>query len=416
VTDPAGKIIDRYGDALGRLVTVVEDPDGSAFSTSYGYDVFDNLTKAEQIEGATKQERQFAYSSLGRLTTAENPETGTLQFSYNAAGDLATRLDNRGFSTALLYDDLHRVISKTYGNDGGITPGVTYTYHAAGPCVGQLHWAGSAAGRTTHGSCDSLGRVTAQIQNIGGAGGSSYAFGYTYWLNDGLKTMQYPSGKLLNFDVDNAGRVSKVYSATKTFADLTTASTPPYRADGRLEKLRLGNGLWETRDYRAPGEPTVFKLGTTEGASDRLELQYNYSATGNNGNLLSHVIRQGSTAWSQTYAYDGLNRLTCATEATGVNPPASCSPQNSWRQTFGYDRFGNRWVSASTGFTVSDTHEFGAPGFINPATNRINGLNYDLAGNLTSYAPRTLFYNAENRLLALTSATDGSSAFTSNEK
>src|ERR1043165_7590196 len=98
--------------------------------------------------------------------------------------------------------------------------------------------------------------------------------------------MQYPSGKLVSYDVDNAGRAVKVYTPTKPFADLTTASIPPYRADGRLTRMKLGNDLWETRDYQAPGTPTVLRLGTTEGASDRLELQYNYSAAPNNGNLL----------------------------------------------------------------------------------------------------------------------------------
>jgi RHS repeat-associated protein len=412
VTDPAGKVIDRYGDALGRLVTVVEDPQGATYGTTYEYNVLDNLAKAIQSEGGVTQERVFEYTSLGRLRTASNPETGTIQFTYNPAGDLATRLDSRGLSTTLAYDDLHRVISKTYDNDGGTTPDVTYSYHAAGSCVGQLHWVDSAVGRTTHAGCDALGRVSAQTQSIAGAGGGSYAFSYTYWLNDSLKTMQYPSGKLLNFDVDNAGRISKVHSATKTFADLTAASTPPYRADGRLQKLKLGNGLWETRDYRAPGEATVFRLGTTEGASDRLELQYNFSATGNNGNLLSHVIRQGSTSWSQTYDYDGLNRLTCASEVTGINPPSSCSSENSWRQTFGYDRFGNRWVSATTEFTVPDNNEFVGEGHINKWTNRINDLHYDAAGNRTSYHPWTLSYDAENRMLALTSTSNGSSAFT----
>ena len=65
-------------------------------------------------------------------------------------------------------------------------------------------------------------------------------------------------------------------------------------ADGRVATLKLGNNLWETRDYRSPATPTVLKLGTSEGGAEKLELQYSFSVGTNNGNLLSHVIRQGS--------------------------------------------------------------------------------------------------------------------------
>ena len=411
VTDPAGKSSDHYADALGRLVTVIEDPANNAYGTTYEYGVFDNLTRVLQSDGGATQERTFAYTSLGRLKTANNPETGAIQFSYTDAGDLFTRRDGRNFLTTFGYDDLHRIVSKNFSNDGDVTPDVNYTYQTVAPCIGQLQSVVSATATISNSGCDSLGRVIGSTQFIAGPGGGFYSFNYTYWLNDSMKTMQYPSGKLMNYDVDNAGRAVKVYSEAKIFADLTTASTAPYRADGRLAKLKFGNGLWETRDYQVPGIPTVLSLGTTEGAADRVELQYNYSSTLNNGNLLSHVIRQGAAAWSQTYDYDALNRLTCATEVTGTAPAGSCSSQNSWRQTYGYDRFGNRWVASSTGFSFDDVHEFTTENFIDKSTNRIVG-GYDPAGNLTTYSPRTMTYDAENRMMTLASASDGSSTFT----
>ncbi len=412
VTDPAGRSVDHYADSLGRLVNVVEDPLGSAYSTTYQYGVFDNLTKVSQSSGGTTQQRTFSYTSLGRLKTADNPETGAIQFSYTDSGDLLTRLDARGSLTTLGYDDLHRMISKKFSNDGGVTPDVDFRYHTVAPCIGQLESVLSAAGTTSITSCDGLGRVLGSTQYVAGSGGGSFNFNYTYWLNDAIKTMQYPSGKLVNYDMDNAGRPVKVYTTAGTFADLTQASTPPYRADGRLTRMKLGNGLWETRNYQAPGVSTVISLGTAEGSADRLELRYNYSGTTDNGNLLSHVIRQGTTAWSQTYDYDALNRLTCATEAIGTNPAASCSVQNSWRQTYGYDGFGNRWVTSTTGFSLADIHEFSTQQFIDKSTNRINGLSYDQAGNLLTYAPWSMSYDAENRMLSLSSASNGSSSFT----
>jgi RHS repeat-associated protein len=414
VKDPASNLIDHYVDALGRLGTVVEDPTTLAFHTTYEYGVFNNLIRSTQTEGAVTQQRTFTYTSLGRLHEATNPETGKLTFEYYPSGDLRTRKDARNFLTTLEYDDLHRIKSKVYSSDGDVTPDVSYTYHTAAPCIGQLESIASSAG-TTSSTCDVLGRTISSKQTI--TGGGIYPFKYTYWLNDSLKTMEYPSStvaapKVVNYDVDNAGRAGKVYAGSKTYADMTTASTPAYRADGRLTKLKFGNGLWETRDYQIPGIPTVLSLGTTEGAADRLELKYNYAGGSDNGNLLSHTIRQGATAWSQTYQYDALNRLTCATEATGTTPPTSCTTQNSWRQTYGIDRFGNRWTSSSTGFPVVDTHEFTTDTSINKTNNRLNDIYYDAAGNRTNYDPWTLTYDGENRLLRLWSSTNGESTFT----
>jgi RHS repeat-associated protein len=412
VTDPADKIVDNFTDALGRLTTVVEDPAVQAFTTTYLYGVFDNLKRATQTAVSVTQQRDFTYSSLGRLITATNPETGMITFTYKPSGDLYTRRDARNVLTTLNYDHLHRITSKNFSNDGDITPDVEYEYHTAAPCIGQLRSVISTAGTTSNGGCDALGRVLGSTQSIAGTGGGSYSFNYTYWLNDSMKSMQYPSGKLVNYDVDNAGRAIKVYTAANTYADLTEASTAPYRADGRLSRLKFGNGLWETRDYQVPGIATVLTLGTTEGAADRLELRYNYASTSNNGNLLSHVIRQGTSAWSQTYAYDALNRLTCATETTGISPATSCYAQNSWRQTYGYDRFGNRWVDSSAGFNFSDVHEFITEDFIDKTNNRIVGQGYDGVGNLTSYAPWSMTYDAENRMTDLSSASNGNSTFT----
>ena len=133
-----------------------------------------------------------------------------------------------------------------------------------------------------------------------------------------LKSMQYPSLRLVNFDVDNAGRTNKVSTATTTYANLTAPGS--FTPDGRAAQMNLGNNLWETHDYRTPGIATVLKLGSSQGGNDKLELLYNYAATTNNGNLISQVTRQGSNYWSQSYGYDTLNRLTCATENTTSAP------------------------------------------------------------------------------------------------
>ena len=89
VTDAAGKTVDRYVDGLGRLIGVVEDPFGFAYTTTYEYDAMGNLTAAPQADGEVLQQRVFEYTSLGRLKKASHPESGTIQFSYRDSWRLA---------------------------------------------------------------------------------------------------------------------------------------------------------------------------------------------------------------------------------------------------------------------------------------------------------------------------------------
>src|SRR5688572_29206856 len=135
------------------------------------------------------------------------------------------------------YDPMHRIQSKSY-NDS--TPSVTYTYYPAGasPKVGQLQSVTSSAAYSQNDSYDLLGRVLSSSHNI--TGDSTRNFAYTYWLNDSVRTITNPSGRVINYDVDDAGRTTKVYAGATIYADMTVTSSP-YTADGRIAQMKLGN-------------------------------------------------------------------------------------------------------------------------------------------------------------------------------
>jgi YD repeat-containing protein len=150
VTDPALKQSRQFVDGLGRLVQVIEDPNGLNYSTTYSYDILGNLTHVNQ----GVQSREFNYSSLGRLLSARNPESGTLSFTYSDSGELLTRTDARGVVTTNTYDEMHRLMTKSYSGDNGVTPNVTYSYFGAGspvPNIGQLQSMTSTAATVTYG-------------------------------------------------------------------------------------------------------------------------------------------------------------------------------------------------------------------------------------------------------------------------
>jgi YD repeat-containing protein len=96
VTDQAQKLRRSLTDALGRLIRVDEpDTNGNLGSTTspnqpthYESDVLGNLTKVTQSDGVTTQIRDFVYSSLSRLISASNPESGTIAYQYDESGNL----------------------------------------------------------------------------------------------------------------------------------------------------------------------------------------------------------------------------------------------------------------------------------------------------------------------------------------
>jgi len=63
-------------------------------------DQFDSLTDVSQTDPSTyetsvAQARTFRYTSLNRLKSAANPESGTINYTYRNGGALLTRTDAR---------------------------------------------------------------------------------------------------------------------------------------------------------------------------------------------------------------------------------------------------------------------------------------------------------------------------------
>src|SRR5579872_7084897 len=85
VTDEALNARTNTTDALGRLIQVVEAPGVAnyGYTTTYVYDPIDTLNSVNQ----GGQSRTFQYTSLGRLNSAANPETGgtgaPVQYTYD---------------------------------------------------------------------------------------------------------------------------------------------------------------------------------------------------------------------------------------------------------------------------------------------------------------------------------------------
>lgn len=225
----------------------------------------------------------------------------------------------------------------------------------------------------------------------------------------------YPSGRVVKNILDASGDLSAVQSKkNSTSGYWNYANSFTYNAAGAVTSMQLGNGYWESTTFNSRLQPTQIALGVTPNSTNLLKLDYTYGTTANNGNVLSQTITV-STAGSntgfaavQTYTYDSLNRLNDATESV---TPHGGSASQSWKQTFVYDRYGNRNFGTGSGETT--TLGSCATAVCNPTVNTANnrfstgqGYTYDNAGNTTADAGSQAYvYDAENKMISASNGT-----------
>lgn len=401
VADPAPSTRRRLTDGLGRLRQVVEDPSGLNNSTTYTYDVLDNVKTVTQ----GMQTRTFNYDSRSRLTSATNPENGTTSYpAYDNNGNLKQQVF--GSVTAnYYYDALNRPTLTTYG--GVATPAATYCYDGRvasgdGVCVpapvanavGRLTQIHTSVSTTSYTGFDPMGRVTGSTQTTG----ASYSFQYRYDLSGALTQESYPGGRTVMNGYDGAGRLCSVSGTMSSppappydcsgSGSKVYASSIQYAPHGALKTMARGDTLTETWNYNSRMQPQSITAGSVFG----LNLYYcagkAASCPNNNGNLL--IATPTVPGADQSAGYDKANRLKSFQEGANYQNYAYDPPGNGW---------GNRWVSQNTGiFPVSGSMPTTSSGYT--AQNRLASAGYDGRGNLTGLGAWTYSYDAENRIVS----------------
>jgi len=454
VTDQAGRVRRSMNDGLGRLIRVDEpDANGSLGATTspvqpttYDYDASGNLITVNQ----GSQTRSFVYSSLSRLRSASNPESGTVSYEYDNNGNLKQKTDARNIVTTYEYDELNRNTSVNYSNTTIGSPNVadiTRFYDGAVNGKGRF-WYSYAAGNLTVGnnvehtaidSYDVLGRpkVQRQLFKLNGAWSPTYQTSRTYNRAGSVTTQTYPSGYGVTYNYDAAGRLADkdaqnpAFTGTLGNVQRTYASGISYLATGALQQEQFGTTtpVYNKLFYNSRLQLAEIRTGTAASDWNRGKILNDYSlqcsgvscnATDNTGSLRKQQVYipgndQASTwtTWYQQYDYDSLNRLKRVHEYTG-------NTQLDWQQEYDYDRWGNRTLNATNTWignagnppnpalneTPFDTtnletsNRLYAPGDpALPANER--RMRYDAAGNLStdSYTGAgDRVYDAENRM------------------
>src|SRR5581483_9761497 len=413
-TDPAGKWKTLVRDGMGQLVQVAEpNPAGGAnHQTFYSYNLVGQLTQVSMPRDGYTQVRSFTYdAATGRLTQTQQPENGTMTYTYNANGTVATRTDARGVKAEYTYDAYRRLTKITYNNNANPCQAVDL-YYDTNPLDGAY-------------SANGWGRKTAERFQVGCGtawqGTITYMYSYTSAGSVTKKRMRFNRGTQqadleASYSYDNEGRTATV----KTPDAYGPSGAPPgwvavpgttftytYDTMGRPSKL-TANGADSVKDavYGPAGElKSLWYSGVTEtrtynsrlqvtritavlagyGSAGTMDIEYRYAANQNNGQVVQ--TKDWVTGEEVTYQYDALERLMHA-ETTGPE----------WGTTYTYDGFGNLTGKVTTKGTAPVLSVA-----VDPATNRMVGQSYSASGALlsvTSPGVATALYDVENRLVA----------------
>lgn len=388
-------------DASGPDTATLASP----MTTTYQYDVLDNVTLVQQAgmgpvngQQLTPQLRSYSYDSLGRLTSATTPEEGTVDYTYTSNSQVSTRVRS-GTTTTNGYDNLNRPVSVTYSGTA-TAPAVRFSYDQGTNALGRLTRieigpVGSPEYVETYGY-DLAGRITAVSKTINGA---TYSVGYHYNDAGQLEQITYPSGRVVEQQYDTVGRLQLIRSGT---ADYLSINSMDYTSAGLIKTVLYGNGVQGDFDYNVRLQRS--SLDYHNGTEHLLKLSYEYTTPGgadNNGLIrkITFYAPDGTTVDdSRTilYTYDAWSRLKEAQTATLSG--MGTGDTGTWRLQWGYDRFGNRVMQN----LAAGEGSFAYSGSItvSESTNRITtiGFAYDAVGNMIDDDLHTYVYDEENRI------------------
>ena len=182
-----------------------------------------NNLKQVTVAGSQECNRSYTSDTFSRVTSSTEPEPGsgnrcptnhTTHYYYTtSSGGLCSgstssvcrRTDARSTTTTYTYDALNRPTGMTYSD--GSTPSVTYYYdqtsyngltitNGLGRRTGMLDGSGMTAW-----SYDANGNIVTEKRKIATV---TKTISYAYNLDNSLKQLTYPSGRVVNFTVSNA--------------------------------------------------------------------------------------------------------------------------------------------------------------------------------------------------------------------
>jgi RHS repeat-associated protein len=341
-------------DPTNRLASVAQtlsSAPGGQIATAYTYDVLGNLTSVTDPNGNVTA---YVYDAFGRMIRQTSPVTGVTSYAYDAAGNLSTMTDANNATTARTYDALNRVLSAASSKTGSNPETVTYSYDGSGGGrngIGRLTTMTDPANMTSY-SYERRGLLTS-------AADSDLTTAFTYDADGNRTGVNYPSGRLVHYTFDFAGRPLTASDGTPL---VSSASYLPF---GPVTSMAYGNGTTKTMQYDARYRVTENKLTTP--VSVIADYLYQEDPAGD----IAQIHDAKNAAYNRDFGYDDINRLTTANSGTSL-----------WGAgTYQYDAMGNITSLHIGSRALSFAYVGSTPKIQSVSGSEPASVSYDNAGN-----------------------------------
>jgi RHS repeat-associated protein len=283
VLDSAGTSTTNWYNNQGLLVA-----SSNAFGrvSAQAFDILDRATNSVDVNGVAVA---MTYDDLDRVRTRTYPDNGAEGFIYSARG-LVAYTNQLGFTNSYAYDVAGRKTSETNAN-GEITQ---FKYDFSGSLTNLI----DGKNQNTFWKYDLYGRVTNKIDHLG-----TNLLLYGYDANDRLTSRTTPAKGATGYGYDAVGNLTNIDYAVSPDVSLQ------YDGNNRLTNL-VTAGLFTNRFTYT----TANLLASEDGPWDSDIVSYGYQHRLRTSLGLSQV---NASDWTATYGFDLAKRLTNVTSAAG---------------------------------------------------------------------------------------------------
>ena len=377
VSDSAGLRITNWFNNQG-LQYAVSNAYGQA--NALAFDLEDRTTNSIDANGVSVV---MTYDNLGRMLTRSYPDGGIEKYGYTAAG-LTAYTNQLGFTNFYAYDPARRKTFETNAN-WELTQ---FQYSPAGDLTNLV----DGKSQSTKWSYDQYGRVTNKVDAA-----NNTLFLYGYDANDRLTNRWTPTKGTTVYRYNPVGNLTNVVYPVKT------ALVLGYDSLNRLTNMVDGVGT-TLYSYDAVGQ-----LLNEDGPW--VDDTVNYTYTNRLRARLSLQVPNASP-WTETYGYDGIKRFSTIASPPGAfkysyvsGSPSTLVSQlalpNGAYITNSYDNVARMLSTALKNTTngVLNSHQYG----YNVASQRTaltntagdyRNFSYDPIGQLTNVFGREANYAA----------------------
>jgi RHS repeat-associated protein len=395
ITDRKGNVSSFSYDDTNQQTTVTRP-----LSRSWNYN-YDSAGRVTSIRNPLNQQESVSWTSDNEVQQVAEPSGATRSYTYNANGYLTSSTDQLSNKTTLAYQNLavDSNDSATHWESGRTVPHesqlqtLTKPKGVAAGSGYQTTFAYDSNGNPTS-VTDANGGQTINTYNADGTLASSkdrdgHTTAFSSYDANGLpQTQTDPLGNVTSYGYDAAGDLLFIQDANHQTDPSTgqpwgaSVDAHTYRDQfyydswGRLERQSApkssqydpGNLIWTDASYDA-NDNLVSQMAPHYGTSDG----QNGSVTTTSYDELDRTTqvtgpdKSVDPAGERTkYSYDAAGRITQVQSPNGVQSGVS----NAWSTSYAYDLLDR----------VTSTTQYGADG----STTRVTHLCYDLAGDLRS--------------------------------